>query len=221
MVNPVTRQLEKRLRIELAILVGLTTAVLLIFPQRPPWVNGILAIVGLSFILANRRFTREQVWGCFPVIHDRRYCVIHTTVLVGLFTLAGIILFAILGWWQAGASRLLNPHALAALTVYFLWGLLQQYLFQFYLLGRLLVALPRTAAIFCTALAYAIVHFPHAGTMAVTLVAGVVWTVLYYRYRVLLPLAVSHALLGSTLFYWVYGRDLLAHWLALAATPGW
>jgi hypothetical protein len=49
--------------------------------------------------------------------------------------------------------------------------------------------------------------------MALTLLAGAVWAALYYRYRRLLPLAVSHALLGATLHYWVLGHDLLASWL--------
>jgi hypothetical protein len=32
----------------------------------------------------------------------------------------------------------------------------------------------------------------------------------------LLPLAVSHALLGTALHYWVFGNDLLERWL-----PSW
>jgi hypothetical protein len=52
--------------------------------------------------------------------------------------------------------------------------------------------------------------------MAVTLVAGTVWSLIYYRWRALLPLAASHALLGTALHYWVFGNDLLERWL-----PSW
>ena len=36
---------------------------------------------------------------------------------------------------------------------------------------------------------------------------------LTWENRVILPLAVSHALLGSTFYYWVYGKELAARWL--------
>ena len=48
-------------------------------------------------------------------------------------------------------------------------------------------------------------------TLATT-VAGIVWTYVYYRYRVLSPLAFSHALLGTFFYYWIYGRDLAKEW---------
>lgn len=209
---PMHHSLGQRLLIELLVLVGLTAAVVLLFPQRPAWLNGLLALFGLALIVINRRSTRELVWQRFPVAHDRRYCIVHGTVIVGVFTLAGLILLALLAWWQAGTKTVLDPAWLVALPIYMLWGLLQQTLFQYYLLGRLLVLMPVPWAVFCTGLAFAMVHFPDAATMAVTLVAGIVWTAVYYRYRVLIPLAASHALLGTALFYWVYHRDILAQW---------
>ncbi len=212
---PMHQSLGRRLLIELLVLVGLTVAVVLLFPQRPPWLNGLLAILGLVLIVINRRFTREIVWRRFPVAHDRRYCIAHSIVIVGLFTLAGLILLALVAWWQVGTAPLLDPTWLLALPIYLLWGLLQQYLFQYYLLGRLLVLMPVVGAVLCTGLAFALLHFPHVDTMAVTLVAGIVWTAIYYRYRVLVPLAASHAILGAALFYWVYHRDILAQWRQL------
>jgi membrane protease YdiL (CAAX protease family) len=208
--------LGRRLLIELAVLAGLTAAVVLLFPQRPAWLNGLLALLGLALIVINRRATREIVWQRFPVAHDRRYCIVHTIVIVGLFTLAGLLLLALLAWWQAGPNTVRDPAWLGALPIYLLWGLLQQYLFQYYLLGRLLVRMPVARAVFCTGLAFALVHFPDVATMAVTLAAGMVWTAVYYRYRVLMPLAASHAVLGTALFYWVYHRDILAQWRQMA-----
>jgi membrane protease YdiL (CAAX protease family) len=213
---PMHQSLGRRLLFELLVLVGLTAALVLLFPQRPAWLNGLLAILGLVLIVFNRRFTRERVWRRFPVAHDRRCCIVHSIVIAGLFTLMGLILLALVASWQVGTDAVLDPAWLLALPIYLLWGLLQQYLFQYYLLGRLLVLIPVTWAVLCTGLAFALVHFPHVDTMAVTLVAGIVWTAIYYRYRVLIPLAASHAILGAALFYWVYHRDILAQWRQLA-----
>ena len=55
---------------------------------------------------------------------------------------------------------------------------------------------------------------PDVGVTVAAAFAGVFWTYVYYRYRVLSPLAFSHALLGTTFSYWVYGRDLAEAWAA-------
>ena len=92
------------------------------------------------------------------------------------------------------------------------WALLQQFLFQFYLLGRLLTLLLSPVAVFATEMACSLVHLPEIGVALAAAPAGIFWTFLYHRYRVLFPLGLSHALLGSTLYYWVYGQDLLMAW---------
>jgi len=61
-------------------------------------------------------------------------------------------------------------------------------------------------------MSYALVHLPDVWTTLASAVAGIFWTVLYYRYRLLSPLALSHAILGSTFYYWIMGRDLAEAW---------
>ena len=109
-------------------------------------------------------------------------------------------------------------HILVAAALYAAWALLQQTLFQFYLLGRLRTLLRPSAAILCTGSAYALVHLPDPWITLVTVFAGIFWTFLYDRYRVLWPLALSHGLLGSAFYYWVYGRDLAAEWNVVSGT---
>ena len=111
------------------------------------------------------------------------------------------------------AERFGNWHMLATAPLYFGWALLQQYIFQFYWFGRWLQVVPAPVAVALTAVAFAAVHFPRWPVMAVTLVAGAVWALIYLRWRRLLPLALSHALLGTALHYWVFGNDLLERWL--------
>jgi membrane protease YdiL (CAAX protease family) len=139
------------------------------------------------------------------------------------FTAAALIVLAIAAMLVArntgtpALARFGNWHMLAAAALYLPWALLQQYIFQFYLFPRWLRLVPVPVAIGFTALAFSAVHFPRWPVMAVTVVAGTVWALIYYHWRRLLPLALSHALLGTALHYWVFGNDLLARWLGLIA----
>ncbi|MER3424358.1 MAG: hypothetical protein C4293_15200, partial [Nitrospiraceae bacterium] len=61
-------------------------------------------------------------------------------------------------------------------------------------------------------LAFALVHAPDFWVSVMTALGGTAWSVLYLRYRLLWPLALSHALVGSTFYDWVYGRNLAGEW---------
>jgi hypothetical protein len=53
------------------------------------------------------------------------------------------------------------------------------------------------------------VHLPDIPVTVVTIIGGILWSYSYHRDRYVLPIAISHALLGSTFYYWIFGRDLL------------
>ena len=96
------------------------------------------------------------------------------------------------------------------------WALLQQTLFQFYLLGRLRTVIPTRSPLFAivlTGISYAMTHLPDLTVALVTSLMGVFWTSMYYRFRMLTPIALSHAVLGTGFCYWIYDRDLLDDWL--------
>ncbi len=109
------------------------------------------------------------------------------------------------------AERVFNWKILAVFGGYLVWALMQQTLFQFYLLGRLVALFPKNQPIWpvlITGFGFSLVHLPDVWTTLVTAVAGVVWTLIYYRYRYLLPLAFSHAALGTAFYYGICGHDL-------------
>ena len=64
-------------------------------------------------------------------------------------------------------------------------------------------------------LIFGAVHGTDIRIAVLTALGGTLWSVLYLRYRLLWPLAVSHALLGATFYYWVYGYDLASRWSVL------
>jgi membrane protease YdiL (CAAX protease family) len=98
------------------------------------------------------------------------------------------------------------------------WAWLQQALFQFYLLGRLRMLLERVHDDVVAGIdgaLFAALHAPDWDLVIVTGPAGWLWSAYYLRARRLLPLALSHAALGTLYFYAVRGEDLLHRWLAL------
>jgi membrane protease YdiL (CAAX protease family) len=199
------------------IAIGVAAAIFVAtFRFRPAYVDFVLAGLAVALIIASARRSR-RFWDAAPLVPggsaSRR-----AWIESGIFTGAALLVLIALAAWTAGsatalAARAANWHLAVALPLYFGWGLLQQYIFQRFLFGRLLQLLPPAAAIALTAIAFSSVHFPRWPVMALVLIACTVWSTIYYRTRALLPLAASHALLGSVLHYWVFGNDLLYRWL--------
>ena len=186
------------------------------FRVRPAYVDFVLAGVAVALIAASAQRSR-RLWDAVVSPGDTPK---HLAWLAsGAFTAVALLVLVTLGWLNAAGSpqtfgqRVGNWHVVIAMLLYFPWALLQQYIFQRFLLVRLLHLLPPAAAIPLTALAFSSVHFPRWQVMALVVLACGVWSTIYYRTRTLLPLAASHALLGSVLHYWVFGNDLLNAWL--------
>lgn len=212
---------RSRVVLELAAIVVLATAFLVLFRTRPRYVDAALGLGAvLLIVLGNVR--SKALWAPVPLSDPDpgrrsrlawKEAAAFTLPVVGLFLVAAVWQGHAAAGWPGAFERVRNWHLVAALLLYFPWALLQQFVFQFFLLGRLLSLLPPAFAIVLTAAAFSAVHFPRYPVMAGTLVAGAVWALSYRRHRTLVPLAASHAALGATLHYWVFGRDLLASWL--------
>jgi membrane protease YdiL (CAAX protease family) len=185
---------------------------------RPPYLDFALAAAAVALIaLSARRSTRLWLAATAARGDARGREAWLASIAFTAVALIALGALAALGTFDASGSSILerarNWHIVLAIALYFPWALLQQYIFQFYLLGRLLHLMGAPAAIALTAIAFACVHFPRWPVMTVVAVAGAVWALIYYRHRTLLPLAASHAVLGSALHYWVFGNDLLNRWL--------
>jgi hypothetical protein len=214
-----------KVSVELGVLAVLTLIFLLLFPRRPPAVDMGLASFALVGLLLSARYTKNVIWAATPppVPEPRfRRCVTVTlwiTVpVVVVFLSIGVALGYRSGGWAGAMARILNWRILAAFGCYLVWALVQQTLFQFYLLGRLLALFPKKhpmVPVIVTGTAFSLVHLPDFWTSLATVPAGIVWCFLYYRYRCLLPLAFSHAALGSAFYYGLFGQDLAAEWRSI------
>jgi len=197
--------------------IGAATAVFLSsFEARPRYVDLVLAAVAVALIVASRARS-HRLWALVraPELDADRDAWRASLLFTGvaLIVLAGLAALVARNAGTPALDRFANWHLLAAAALYFLLALLQQYIFQFYLLPRWLRLVPMPAAVALTAVTFSVVHFPRWPVMLATVFAGTVWALLYYRWRRLLPLALSHALLGAALHYWVFGNDLLTRWL--------
>ena len=183
---------------------------------RPPYLDFVLAGVAVALIVVSAARSR-RLWTLARAVEAEGSRAAWQASLA--FTAVALIFLAIAAVLVARAAgvslaeRFGNWHMLAAAPLYFGWALLQQYIFQFYWLGRWLQLVPAWAAVALTVLAFSAVHYPRWPVMALTLVACTVWSLIYLRWRRLLPLVISHGLLGTALHYWVFGNDLLERWL--------
>jgi len=216
---------RRKVAVELGVLAVIATVFLLLFPRRSVIVDVGLAAVALVALALSAGYTRRVIWAALPppVIEKRFQRCLKVTLWITvptalLFLLIGGFVAYRNGGWLAAAERVFNWRILVAFGCYLPWALMQQTLFQFYLLGRLLALLPEgqpRLAVVLTGISYSLVHLPDVWTTLATAAAGIVWCSLYYRYRLLLPLAFAHAALGSAFYYGVLGRDLAAEWKAL------
>ncbi|MCY3017635.1 MAG: CPBP family intramembrane metalloprotease [Planctomycetota bacterium] len=213
--------LRLRVAIELTVLAVATTLLLIFLPRHMhnTVVYASLALVGLGLVGFTARETKERIWGPpeSPEFDRIRRCALGMTAL----TVPPVFLFLLLGlaarywdlWLPAGACSMFSLHFLIALVLYPVWALLQQTLFQFYLLGRLRALLPFASPLFLSILNgvfYGLVHVPNWPVALVTIIGGTFWSYSYHRDRYVLPIALSHAALASTFYYWILGKDLVA-----------
>ena len=224
--------LRVRMAIELAVILALTGIFLYVTTtlkmRSTPLYFG-MALIGFALIGMNRQETLDKVWG--PPDYPEFDRLRRAAVNVSLFTIPPMLLFLLWGalgryyGWNlfngtldfTTATPMFSKHFFIALIVYIPWAMLQQTLFQFYLLGRFRALMPFASPIFLSmvnGILYGLVHlgpsWPEVGVTLVTILGGIFWSYSYYRDRYVLPIAVSHALLGSTFYYWIYGRDLVA-----------
>ena len=220
-----------KVAVELGIIAVLTIAFLVLFPHRNPWLDVGMAGFALVCIGATAGYTKKVVWAASPSQQpgpNRFTQCVRLTLWVTVPAVVGFLLVGgVLGYrnggWPAVTERILNWKILAVFGAYIGWALMQQTLFQFYLLGRLLALFPKNQPIWpvlITGLGFSLVHLPDVWTSLVTAVAGVVWTFIYYRYRCLLPLAFSHAALGTAFYYGICGHDLAQEWKAAVRAVG-
>ncbi len=128
------------------------------------------------------------------------------SIVAGVFLGVGALVLLeyrlLLGW------RAPPVGAFAILLLYPIWGFLQQFVVQALVAGNLrrlgvapAIVVPVAAVLFGAA------HWPDWPLMALCAGAGALWTIVYFHVPNLIPLAITHAWLGTLAYYWVLERD--------------
>lgn len=216
--------LRRQAAVELGTLGASTAPFLILVPDRPLWMDIGLALLALALVGLSARQTHERFWGPLKGGWALRFqrstrLVLGSSVPVALafaaYAAAGVEPWSV----RAVLGRLFGAGFWGTLGLFVPWALVQQTLFQFYLLGRLRALLSLTSPLVpavVTGVGYGAVHLPDWELALLTAAAGILWSYAYQRDRVLLPIALSHALLGTTYFAWVRSRELS---LALLPAP--
>ena len=205
--RPPALSLRLRVLLELGILATLTP-LFLHYAPRDLGLYVAMALLFLGFVAVSAKETKERIWGRPASGKSERLW--RSTLAMAVMTIPVVIVFFVWGVWMGHEVSYRN--LLLALGLYIPWALLQQTIFQFYLLGRLRALLPFVSPILLALVAgtaYGLVHLPDWRVTLVATLAGVSWSYFYLRDRHILPIAMSHAILGSTFYYFVIGRDLI------------
>ena len=205
--RPPALSLRLRILFELGILATLTP-LFLYYAPRDRGLYVAMALLFLGFVAVTARETKERIWGRLALGKSERLW--RSARAMAVMTIPIVIVF--FGWSVWIGHEVSYRNLLLAFGLYIPWALLQQTIFQFYLLGRLRALLPFVSPILLALVAgtaYGLVHLPDWRVTLVTILAGVAWSYFYLRDRHILPIAMSHAILGSTFYYFVIGRDLI------------
>lgn len=94
---------------------------------------------------------------------------------------------------------------------YPIWGMFQQLLVQGVFVRTVIESAgglrPKVIATIVAAVLFGAVHLPELRLAMATLVLGLVFTLIYVRWRNLWPLGLYHGWLGVFYYYWVLGRN--------------
>jgi len=132
-------------------------------------------------------------------------------VTPALVLLAGILLLGTIGALRGTLT--LSLHMVPLLALYPVWGIAQQFMVQAMVSRNIHAVLHSTwAATFIAAILFGVVHWPDRFLMPATFTLALVFTPIYLKQKSILPLGLCHGWLGVLAYYWLLGRD---PWLEL------
>lgn len=205
------RPLRLRVALELGILFILMS-ILVIYLSHDFGIRVAAAFLLAFLICLRARETKELIWGETALPRSSR--LLNSALAFLVFTVPLVMAFFL--WSVRSGHHFSYVSLLLGLCIYIPWALVQQIIFQFYLLGRLRILLPSISPFFLVIMSaslYGLAHMPNIKLVLLTFIPGVVWSYSYLRNRYLLPIVASHAVIGVAFFYFVGNNDFVNEFL--------
>ena len=125
-------------------------------------------------------------------------------VFVYILSLSGLLL----GYAKLFHIQVFSKNLFVAMALYPIWGLIQQFIVMNFVLTPLRdKQLSKPLVIAVSALAFGSIHLPDLQLFIATVIAGVFFSLIFYRYKNLWPLGFAHGILASLLYYWYLNLD--------------
>jgi hypothetical protein len=129
-----------------------------------------------------------------------------STWACALVAAAGVLVVvayrAFAGWVSLPATALL------VVALYPFWAFVQQFAVQALVAANLVRLGVRTSVVVpLAAVLFGLAHLPDWPLVALCAAGGLAWTAIFLRFPNLVPIAVTHAFLGTLVYHWVLRRD--------------
>ncbi len=167
-------------------------------PKRWTFAAADVALGAYAVVVARRG---GETWRDFGLRADN---LRQAALPIGAATLCGAALIA--GWAVASGAKPWRDDLAILLPVYPLWGVVQQLLFQGVVHRRLRELLERRWLAFAlTAVAFGLVHWGNDLLVVLTVLAGLLWSLLFDRWPNVWLLGASHGILAALAYPMVLG----------------
>jgi membrane protease YdiL (CAAX protease family) len=171
--------------------------------NRPQHVYNLAAVVAWGVYIVWRAIRTPGALRAWGFRRDGFRAAMRIGVPASALAAIPLLLFG----WRQGRLPLPAGFWLVA-ALYPLWGIAQQFALQALITRNLRGLVPRTGLrALAAAGIFSASHFPTAWLMALTLIAGAGFALLYERARNLWAVGILHGMLGALAYYCVLGQD--------------
>lgn len=131
--------------------------------------------------------------------------------IISVIPICGILIFGLLVSKPPFSLRILYM-----VPAYLVWGFIQQFLMMSLIAGYLRdLKLKPLWIILITSILFSIVHCSCIGLLIITFVMAIIFTILFLKYRNIIPLAIFHGVLGTLLYYFILDIDQWHGWFCI------
>ena len=137
--------------------------------------------------------------------------IIPTTKLTAILFLPFMIILLL--WGFINGFKIPPFTFYVSILFYPLWGVIQQFIFQSFFHTRLIKLGTAPLSILLVAFTFAVVHLPSIKLVFITFIGGLISSFIFLKQPNIIPLGISHGILGAIYYYLILEKDVLKSFL--------